>query len=185
MDWLSAGDGTKLTIYIGACIAFFIVARWIASRSESSQVFQPPPEPMQGPPLPQPHSGMLVSKDVVRVVSSEKNVTVTLRDVWFDTFDVETGPPDPRCFCAEMTCTVTLSDFHLREWEMTIPVATPEGMRRKMIQEHWSTMYLPELLLVDHYDLPQICEALIDRVRSDDPDADPPPENARLDSVGS
>lgn len=175
----------KIAMYVGACVAFFIVARWIGGHSESSQVFQPPPEPMQGPALPKPNVGVVEPQDVVRVMPSEKNVTVTLRDIWFDTFDVAKGPPDPRCFCAEMTCTVTLSDFHLREWEMTIPVATPEGMRQKMAQERWSTMYLPDLLVVDHYDLHQICEAVIDRVRSIDPDADSRPDDGKLDSVSS
>ena len=185
--WFTAGDGPKFAVFIAAIVLFYVLARWASNRSESAQPFQPPPQ-LTADPLPVPDSHLVAKKEeevVTRVVPSTENLTITLSDIWFDTFDVEVGPPDPKRFCAEMTLKIRISDFYQREWEATYPVATPEGMRDKLQREHWSTMFLPGLLVVDHYDLKEICEALIDRLRDQDPDTTPPPDNSSLDSVGS
>ena len=183
--WFSADDGPKLAVFISAFVLFYLLARWVSSRSESAQPFQPPPPPPADPtPLPDFHPVTKQDEVVSSVVPSTENVTITLSDIWFDEFDAKIGPPDSKRFCAEMTLKISISDFYKREWEATYPVATPEGMRDKLQREHWSTMFLPDLLVVDHYDLNEICEALIDRLRSHDPDTTPPPQDSSIDSVG-
>jgi hypothetical protein len=185
--WISAGDGEKVAMFVFACVSFFLLARVISRRTDSSDVFQPPQEPFQDapPPLAPTVTSKVQKSDVYRVVPSTKNVTVSLSDIWFDKFDVAIGPPDPKRFCAEMNVTIRISDFVEREWESAYQVATPEGMRDRMQSEHWATMFMPELLVVDHYDLDEICEAVIDHIRSHDPDAMDPPQDSNLDSVGS
>jgi hypothetical protein len=177
-QWVSAGDGQKLAIFVVAIVALYVLARWISSRTGSSQIYQPP-QVLEPPPMPVETS--------VAPLPPERSApieTVTLDDIWFDNFDVKVGPPDPKRFCSEMTATVHIPGYYERKWDTTVPVATPEGIRDKIQREKWTTLYMPDLIVVDHYDLKEICDALIDHILSHDPDTTPPPENHRLDSIG-
>jgi hypothetical protein len=177
-QWVSAGDGQKLAIYVVAIIAFYAIARWVSSRTESSQIYQPPqiPEP---PPV-----ETLIAPQAPPPVRTDPVETVILDDIWFDNFDVKIGPPDPKRFCSEMTATVRIPGYYERKWDTTVPVATPEGIRDKIQNERWSSLYMPDLIVVDHYDLKEICDTLIDHILSRDPDTTLPPDNPRLDSIG-
>jgi len=185
-QFFSAGEGSKIAIFVLAVISFYVLARWASGQSESTPA---PPfddgSPQFAPTREEANHGNGSVAPNGPVVPPEEFGDICIEALWFESFDAVNGPPDPKCFCDEMTVTIRIEDLHTRTWDAKYVVATPEGMRVKMEQEKWKTMFLPDLLVVDRYDLKAIREAVVDRIHGDDPDATPPDSDSSLDSTVS
>jgi len=160
-EWLQ-GDTLKIVIFVGFLAGFFALARWASAKSESSShipaeyavrstALEPDVSPGVGP-LARPDAPVHEEFDYGRF---------TVKSLYFKGFDAPSGPPDPDCFCDEMTMELVNRDTDYR-FEMVYAVGTPAGVRRAMETKAWKAMYLPEFVAVQRYDLDLICKTVLD-----------------------
>ena len=101
---------------------------------------------------------------------------------YFRQTPLDTGPPDRDVFYDEFF--IDLKDPESGQtWQNTIHVATPRGLERFMVEEHWDSVIGTELLIVRKYDLDAILKGSVEHLEEiyevqlelGGPGAPPPP----------
>ncbi|MFB3917341.1 MAG: hypothetical protein ACE14M_11465 [Terriglobales bacterium] len=83
---------------------------------------------------------------------------------YFRNTEAEHGPPDHDVFYDELF--IDLKDPESGQtWQNSIHVATPRGLDRAMVEEHWDSVIGTELLIVRRYDLQTILNGAIDHLQ--------------------
>ena len=79
----------------------------------------------------------------------------------FGKFDLEAGPPDRHAFADEVQ--MQLYDPSTgRRWMQTYFVATPAGLEKMLEDNKWSYMFIPQILILDRYDLHELQSAMLE-----------------------
>lgn len=83
---------------------------------------------------------------------------------YFRNTDIAHGPPDRDVFYDELF--IDLKDPESGQtWENSIHVATPRGLERAMLEEHWESVIGTELLIVRRYDLQTVLNGAVDHLQ--------------------
>ncbi len=91
---------------------------------------------------------------------------IEIRSFYFGAFNALTGPPDPECFCDELTVEVEyLETGYLSRWQFT--VGTPKGFEALLREKNWQQIYSPAVFVFQKYDLVKIREAVVERIEID------------------
>ena len=142
-----------LWVLVFAIVVLYIVARWVRSRTTTEEEQQN--EQVRylirsgtagGGETFGTRSGLLVSR------------------YYFRETPVETGPPDPADFYDEL-CVELRDPDSQHVWQNSIHVATPRGLDRMMVEEHWDSVIGGELLIVRKYDLDKILQGAVDHLQ--------------------
>jgi hypothetical protein len=164
-DWL------KLLGIAGAMLALYMLARKLSGAGE----VVPPtdmatPVELQTQTMVAPHVGDLNEEDqfddeIEQITEPERPQPRNIRiGNWnFEHFDVSTGPPDPDSFADELLMEVHDSSSG-RSWRQTYFVATPAGLEKMLRSKKWSSMVIPQTLVMTRYDLKELRAAILDEL---------------------
>jgi hypothetical protein len=179
-DWL------KLMGIVGAMLVLYMLARKLSGAGEAV----PPPSEIATPVEVQnetmvaPHVEELDEDDPDQFDDDIEQITEPERPQprniqignWnFEHFDIATGPPDPDNFADELLMELHDSSAG-RSWRQTYFVATPAGLQKMLRSKKWSSMVLPQTLVMARYDLKELRAAILDELgameaqRGDAPD---------------
>jgi len=165
-DWL------KLLGIGGAMLALYILARKLSGGDEA---VTPPSEiptpveirdqPKSSPDAEEPEADELdePGDQVGQRTEVENPPQRRIRiAAWnFEHFDIDTGPPDPASFADDLLLKLYDSSSG-RSWDYTYFVATPAGLEEKLRSKHWSSMVVPETVVMDRYDVKELRAAILD-----------------------
>jgi len=167
-------DWVKLLGIAGAMIALYVLARGLGGRDEAV----PPPSevPTQvEPEAPEPDVPAAANSEVedLSKVDYEPD-TIAEPDAppprniriirWnFEHFDIDTGPPDPENFADDLRLDLyDASTGHT--WSDTRFVATPAGLASMLRQNKWSSMAIPQTVVLSRYDVKEIRAAVAEQL---------------------
>lgn len=88
---------------------------------------------------------------------------VRVRNLYFATFDLQPGPPNPASFCDELFVDLENRDTGY-QWRQSFQVATPAGIADQLREHGWGQAYFEWLLVVQKYDLVEIWRAITDKI---------------------
>jgi hypothetical protein len=169
-DWL------KLLGIAGAMVALYLVAKGLGGGSDAvpppmgsssstltsigeTDVDEPdqPPAAESGEP---DQPGYVPLLDEQREEAAKQN-TIEIRAWNFATFEIETGPPDPNCFADDLWMDLFDSSTG-HGWRQTYFVATSAGLEKMLRDNKTSFMFLPQILVLNRYDINQLRKAVLD-----------------------
>ena len=167
-DWL------KLMGIVGAMVALYLLARMLGGGDDSvtppvynsgSTQFSASQTELTVPPethdaeeddLDEPDDKEQPTIDAEEV--QPRNIQIS--DWSFAKFEVEAGPPDRDSFADELS--VNLYDKSTgHTWNQTYLVATPAGLEKKLRRSKSSFMILPQILVMNRYDVSQLRKAVL------------------------
>jgi len=166
-------DALKLLGIVGAMVALYIVARRLGGGDEAI----PPPsetpvpiESQRSQTLMAPHAEGAEAEDPDQPEyeaeqspepekSQPRNIRITNWN--FEHFDIATGPPDPDSFADDLWMELYDSSSG-HAWKQTRFVATPAGLTEMLRKEKWSSMLIPQALVMSRYDVKELRAAILD-----------------------
>lgn len=157
------GEGAKAILFGGIVVALlFLANRFSSSRTSGAYPQNTVETPAEA--APEAVESIVATTDDARATADVhpemRFGDVLLRSLYFKSFDALTGPPEPGCFLDELTLELQNLETGYR-YEMNYIVGTPEGLRRKIAEEKFVILSLPQFYAVDHYDLKLIRETLL------------------------
>ena len=167
-------DWPKLLGLLGAMLALYILARKLSGRDDAMPPPSEVPEPVEteAPAMEAP-DGQYPEVEHLAKVDYEPEIKAKLesrqpRNIrivnWnFEQFDLPAGPPDPENF-ADYLWTELYDASTGHAWKETRFVATPAGLAKMLRQKKWSSMEIPQTLVMSRYDPKELRAAVLDQL---------------------
>ncbi len=134
---------------LGALIVLLLIRRWYGPRTAD------PAEQVRY---------LIRSSDAPAPAELGAGGGLVVSRYYFRQTDPDTGPADRDVFYDEMF--IDLKDPESNQtWQNSIHVATPRGLDRVMVEEHWDSVIGTELLIVRRYDLQTILQGAVDHLQ--------------------
>jgi hypothetical protein len=167
-------DLLKLLGIIAAAVALYLLAKRFGGGGEAistteqftqaASEVQPvskTPEPIGAIEEPEPDQPDYVLP--AEELSTKRGMNIQIRDWNFAKFDLATGPPDPNSFADELH--MDLYDPTTgRRWMQTYFVASPAGLDQMLLDNKWSSMFTPQILILKRYSLDELRAALLEEI---------------------
>jgi len=174
----------KLLILAIAAFALFAIARMASASAEQAGALSPlPPEEPEPAPAP-PNRPATIGSEIpfpfdVRELEAEYGPDYyrpIIRNYYFRSTDLATGPADPANFHDEFCLELEDSDTGA-QWTDSFPVATPAGLDSALQSDKADKVWVGRMLIIRRYDLALILRSALERyaeqrARRDDMDAE-------------
>ena len=141
-----------LWVLVLAIVVLYLVAPWARARTTTDQEQSDQVRYLI-------RSGSAGAADSLGARSS-----LVVSRYYFRHADADSAPADPSDFYDELFIDLRETDS-AQTWQNSIHVATPRGLDRMMIEEHWDSVIGGELLIVRKYDLDTILKAAIEHLQ--------------------
>ncbi|HEX7285234.1 MAG TPA: hypothetical protein VF532_03590 [Candidatus Angelobacter sp.] len=201
-------DLLKIAVFVAAFVLLVVIGRILSARAERY------PAPPQGPAQPDGTAGardFIVHQGGRRpaMTGQELGFPIAIPPVKRDEFgkynrpyfknyyfrktDLQTGPPDPACFCDEFFLHAQdpeshSDDFFLRAqfpesqyvWSYKYLVATPAGLEQVMNEERYASLFFDgPVVVVPRWDLAVILSTVVEEIMKSygKPDSEESAEN--------
>jgi hypothetical protein len=182
-------DPVKILIFVAAFLLLLFLGRLLSAHAETrpslgpgplqpeagAGLFQPqaPPGPVLVPtpqtpagkaPATGAEFGFPVPIPPVKQDQEGKFNRPYFLNYYFSKTDLDTGPPDPTCFC---------DDFYLQAqdpgnayvWNYKYVVATPSGLQKLMNTEAYASLYFDDpVVVVSRWDLRMILSTVVEEI---------------------
>jgi hypothetical protein len=169
-------DLLKLLGIIAAAVALYLLAKRFGGGGEAispteqfaqaASEAQPPPKKPEligaieeTEPEPDQPDYVLPAEDL----ATKRRMNIQIRDWNFAKFDLATGPPDPNSFADELHMDLYDPTTGRRRMQ-TYFVASPAGLDQMLLDNKWSSMFTPQILILKRYSLDELRAALLEEI---------------------
>ncbi len=157
---LSSSDAAKIAFLVAFALGLYALARWSSRAGDVSPHRLPYQANMPASSV-LPEVQALPSQPLFPVEPDLRPYVIT--KLYFATFDLVPGPPDPESFADELF--VELQDENTgHTWTQSYFVGTPKGMQQLLKDNQWQYAFVDAAFIFSRYSAQDIRRAVVEHI---------------------